>query len=175
MKKYSATLSNWAKAVFMLIAISTAGCTGYRVGSMLPPKYQTVAVPTFINESGEPFLQNPTTSAAISEFQIDGSLKIADIKTADTILTAKLTGFSLRPIRFSADRGRQANEYRMYINASITLTDRETGKVLVENPSIQGMADFIVSGDMSSSKKNALPEASKDLAHKIVEKIVEVW
>lgn len=150
-------------------------CTGYRVGSMLPPEYQTVAVPTFENNSEEPLIQNEATSAAISQIQFDGSLRIADMDSADSILHVTLTDFSMRPIRFSGDRARLANEYRMEITASMVLVDRDTGEVIVEAERLRGEADFIVAGDMTSSKQTALPEAMRDLARRIVERMVEVW
>lgn len=162
-------------AVVLFLILIGGSCVGYRVGSMLPDKYQSVAVPTFVNETGEPMLENETTSAAISEIQMDGSLVVADIKQADTILRVKLTGFELRPISYSNQRSRLAREYRMQISASLELSDRETGEVIVESPAVRGFADFIVSGDLSSSKQTAIPNASRDLAHKIVERIVEVW
>jgi len=166
-----------AQALLLLccsIMLFTA-CVGYRVGSMLPEKYNTVAVPTFINRSSEPLLENPTTSAAIAEIQTDGSLKVADADSADLILKAVLENFIIRPIAYSGERARLANEYRMEIEVSFVMTDRLTGEVIVEDDRIRGFADFIVAGDMSSSKQTALPDASQDLAHKIVERLVEVW
>jgi len=162
-------------ALLLGIVMALPACVGYRVGSMLPPKYKTVAVPTFVNRTEEPFLQDETTSATISEIQMDGSLKIADMDNADTILTVVLTDFQLRPIRYSDNRARLAQEYRLYITASLILKDRVTDEVVVESPAVQGYSDFLVSGDLSSSKQAAFPDAAEDLAHKIVEKVVEVW
>jgi hypothetical protein len=166
-----------AKALLLLscsIMLFNA-CVGYRIGSMLPEKYNTVAVPTFINRTGEPLLENPTTSAAIAEIQTDGSLKVADAADADLLLKAVLENFIIRPIAYSDERARLASEYRMEIEVSFVMTDRLTGEVVVEADKVQGYADFIVAGDMSSSKQTALPDASQDLAHKIVERLVEVW
>ncbi len=161
--------------LFTLSLLNIWGCAGYRVGSMLPPEYQTVAVPTFENTSEEPLIQNEATSAAISQIQFDGSLRITDMDSADSILHVTLTDFSMRPIRFSGDRARLANEYRMEIRASMVLVDRVTGEVIVEAARLRGEADFIVAGDMTSSKQSALPEAMSDLARRIVERMVEVW
>lgn len=177
MKKTSDRFSiNFAATIAAIVLLSNiAGCVGYRVGSMLPDKYRTVAVPTFVNDTSEPLIENPTTSATINEIQMDGSLRIADSDNADTLLKVTITNFEIRPIAFSDDRARRADEYRMHISTSIVLTDRETGEVVVESSIIQGFADFIVSGDLTSSKQAALPEASRDLAQRIVQRIVEVW
>ncbi len=159
----------------LLALLNVFGCAGYRVGSMLPPQYKTVAVPTFENTSEEPLIQNEATMATISQIQFDGSLRISDMDSADSILRVTLTNFSMRPIRFSDDRARLANEYRMEIRASMVLLDRVTGEVIVEADRLRGEADFIVAGDMTSSKQSALPEAMSDLARRIVERMVEVW
>ena len=44
-----------------------------------------------------------------------------------------------------------------------------------ENPRIQGEADFPIVGDFTTSKKQGIPSAAQDLAHNIVESIVETW
>ncbi len=40
---------------------------------------------------------------------------------------------------------------------------------------VKGDATFEMFGDLSSAKREALPDAAKDLAHKIVESVVEYW
>lgn len=164
-----------ALSAIALVLMNGAGCIGYRIGSMLPDKYQTVAVPTFANRTSEPLIENETTSATISEIQMDGSLRIADVETADAILRVKLRDFELHPIAYSDERSRLAKEYRMHITASIQMSDRDTGEVIVESPFVRGSSDFLVGGDLSSSKKSAIPNAARDLAHNIVERIVEIW
>ena len=62
-------------AASMALAVALTGCAGYRLGTMLPPDIQSVAVPTFINRTSEPLLESETTRAAIREFQQDGSLR----------------------------------------------------------------------------------------------------
>ncbi len=163
-------------AIFAVaISVSIPGCAGYRIGTMLPPHYQTVAVPTFENNSGEPLIEIEATSAAIRQIQFDGSLGIAGMESADTILRVTLNDFSMRPIRFSDDRARLANEYRMEITAAMVLVDRVTGEVIVEASRLRGEAEFVVAGDLTSSKQTVMPEALSDLARRIVERMVEVW
>ena len=57
-------------AVFAVLALSTLpGCTSYRLGSMLPPGVKTVYVPTFVNETSEPFIEVDATRATIQALQ----------------------------------------------------------------------------------------------------------
>jgi len=151
------------------------GCVGYQLGSMLPPDVRTVHVPTFINETEEPLLEIETTRAAISEIQRDGSLRIASADEADALLTVRIINFRLQPLAYDRDRRAAAEEYRMFITASIVLTRQSTQEVIAQNPRVTGEATFILAGDMTSSKQTALPAASRDLAHLIISRLVEAW
>ncbi len=161
-------------ALLLLLALQP-GCAGYRLGSMLPPDIRTVHVPTFVNETDEPLLEIETTRAAISEIQRDGSLRIAGAAQADAQLSVRLVDFRLQPIAFDRQQRAAAEEYRMFITASITMTRADTGQVIASDPRVTGEATFILAGDMTSSKQSALPDASRDLAHLIISRVVEAW
>lgn len=159
----------------VLVLALLPGCTGYRLGSMLPPEIKTVHVPTFINQTGEPQLELDTTRFALQEFQKDGSLKLATAEEADAILQVKLTDYKLAPLQYDNSRPTAALEYRITLYASIVMTRKRDGKVITENPRCFGEGTFPVVGDLSSSKRTGLPKAAKDLAHDIVQKVTEVW
>lgn len=150
-------------------------CAGYRLGSMLPPDIQTVHVPTFINDTDEPLLEIETTRAAISEIQRDGSLRIASADEADAILTVRLLDFQLQPLAYDLNRRAAAEEYRMYITASVVLTRRDNDEIVAQSPRVTGESTFALVGDLTSAKQSALPEASRDLAHLIISRLVEAW
>jgi len=165
---------NSLPAVALLLLLG-AGCVGYRLGSMLPPDIRTVHVPPFANHSGEPGLEDELTRATIAEIQKDGSLRVTDAGRADAVLKVTIRRFELVPLAYTKEKTTQVDEYRMRIHARVLLQRTADGSVVYENPDVFGETEFIVSGDMSSSKRNALPDAARDLAHQIVEKIVESW
>lgn len=160
---------------FILCLLLSAGCVGYQLGSMLPSDIRTVAVPPFVNRTAEPNLEDEATRAAIAEIQRDGSLRVIDPALADAILKVTLKEFELVPVAYTEEKSTQVDEYRMRLHASVVLQRLRDNSVVYENPDVVGETEFIVSGDMSSSKRNALPEAARDLAHQIVKKIVEAW
>ena len=163
-----------AAAALALVAFG-GGCAGYRVGSMLPKNIKTVYVPTFENKTDEPLIEGQVTSAVISQIQRDGSLKVVSREQADSILKVCLNRFILTPIGYSKASQSQPNEYRIVLSASYVLTDARTGKVLSEHARAEGESLAPVLGDLSSSKRAALPEASRTLALDIVNKLVETW
>jgi hypothetical protein len=63
----------------------------------------------------------------------------------------------------------------MTIAASFQLVQNSTGKVLSQHARVHGQTIVPVVGDMTSSKLSALPEASRELARDIVDKITETW
>jgi len=171
LRSYAAMSGSLALGVALLL---TGGCAGYRIGSTLPPGISVVNVPTFENQTSEPRLEIETTQATISEIQRDGTLSVSDFDKSDVILNVVLTGFRLEPLRYDPNRTTTTREYRLTITADLKLTYRRTKEVLTQ-ATVQGEADFTPTGDLSSAKREALPIAATDLAHDIVESIVEYW
>jgi len=151
-----------------------AGCAGYQLGTTLPPDIKSVHVPRFVNRTGEPLVENETTAATLQEIQRDGSLTIADAGRADTVLEVTLTRYRLEPLRYERDNVRTTREYRLRLTATLVFKRRGSNATLLER-TVQGEATFLPQGDLTSAKRNALPEAARDLAHDIVESVVEYW
>jgi len=151
------------------------GCVGYRVGSTLPPDVKSIYVKTFINKCNEPLIEIDTTTAAIEEFQKDGTLKIARQDEADVVLECTLRRITLTPLRYDRTDKAQPNEYRMTIYASLTLKRTQTHQTLGQFDDVKGEASFSYVGNMAGAKRGAIPDAAEDLAKRIVEKVVEVW
>ena len=157
------------------LAGSLAGCAGYRVGSLLPPEIQTVAVPTFENRTTEPLLENVVTDAVIRELQTEGTLRIVPEAQADCVLRGTITDYQLVPLRYSRSDRAVPSEYRAVITAAFVLENARTGTEITARPMLYGEYDFPIGGDLITSETRAKPEAALDLAHDIVEGVVEAW
>ncbi len=170
-------MKNWLHLVGVtLTALLLAGCAGYRLGSMLPPGVKTVYVPTVANETPEPFIEVDVTRSILQAIQTDGSLNIArEPEEADAVLTVTLRDYVLEPLAYELERRTAANEYRLLLRARVLLTDSKSGKVLVENPLVQGEGTFEIIGDFTTSKASGLPAAAADLGRRVVDSIVEAW
>ena len=161
----------------ILCGLAWAGCgiTGYRLGTSLPSDIRSVHVPAFENQTREPQLEAEATQALIREIQRDGTLRIASADTADAVLSVALVNVAEEVLRYARDNADTADEYRLRLEATMTLTRRLTGEEVASNPSVQGRATFEFTGDMASSRQGAIPEASRDLARALVSAIVEHW
>ena len=163
-----------ALAAIVAAALTLSGCVGYRLGTTLPPGIASVYIPTALNETEEPQLETEVTRAVVREFQRDGTLKVADAAGADVRLEITVTDFTLEPLRYERDRAKTTREYRMRITADIVLTRSGEAEPMM-NRRVTGDITFDFFGDLASSKLQALPDAADDLAHDIVESIVEYW
>ena len=151
-----------------------AGCMGYQLGSTLSKNLTSINVPTFINKSEEPQIENDTTSATKSEFQKDGTLSLATADEADLILNVTLIKFTLEPLQFLKTDPKTVNEYRLKLTAEIVVTQVKTKKVMLKK-TVEGQTTFYPGGDINSAKLTAMPNAATDLAHNIVESVIEAW
>jgi len=157
------------------LAALLTGCAGYRVGSLLPPDIQTVAVPTFTNTTQEPLLENVVTDAVVRELQTEGTLRIAPESQADCVLRGTITGYQLVPLRYSRSDRAVPSEYRAVITAGFVLENTRTGAEITARPMLYGEYDFPIGADLITSETRAKPGAALDLAHDIVESVVEAW
>jgi len=163
-----------AIAVALLLFFS-AGCANYQLGSMLPDDIQTVYMPTCVNHTMEPSIEQDVTSAILSQIQTDGSLRVTSKEMADTILDVTLTKFWLDPVAYVSGKSSTANQYRMSIRASFVLRRRVDNSVVAESPGVTGWFEFNFVGDMTSSKNVALRPTAEDLGRRIVNGIVQYW
>lgn len=162
--------------LFLLCLFAVSGCSaiGYRLGTTLPMDIQTVYIPTFINRTTEPQIEIQSTAIALQEFRKDGSLRISSAESADVVLEVTITSYSLSPLAYSNERSKAAEEMRLIMMAKVVLREMKTKKVRMESI-VDGEATFVLSGDLASSKMTVLPKAARDLAHNIVESVVEYW
>ena len=157
-----------------LLLLVASGC-GYRVGTLLPPSVQTIHVPLFTNATDEPRLEVEVTNAVIQRIQEDGTLRIADPDVADIVVEGKIISFRRDPLRYERDNPAATEEYRLRIAVQMTVRDRRSDTVISSHSWVEGDADFEVAGDLKTAERRVVPLAAEDLAHDVVERIVEGW
>jgi len=167
--KYCRRIAETSAALCLILS---AGCV-YQLGTSLPPNMRSIHVPLFSNRSGEPLVETEVTHGIISEIQRNGNLKIASADTADIILEGALTAFAIEPIQYERDAPKRAREYRLRLAADITVRKRSGETILTR--SVKGENTFMLLGDLTSAKRAAFPKAAADLAHNVVECIIEYW
>ena len=150
------------------------GCAGYQVGSTLPENVQTVSL-SIVNQTEEPSIEVDIMKALRAEVQMDGRLQLVSSGEADAVLKVTLNDFKLEAIAFDRRRGSLAREYRMVLRASSVLYFTDSGEVILESPELLGESEFPYAADLTTAKLGALPEASADLARKVVSLVTTAW
>jgi hypothetical protein len=163
--------------------MAMVGCAGYQIGPVKPKimqGVQTIAVPTFRNETLEPRIEVLLASAVIKQIQQDGTYRVVRDNEADAILHGHLVEIRRRPARSVRGNVLQTREYTLELTVHYTIVNRVTGREL-EVRNVVGTTSFFVSGsntiaaDVTQDERQALPIAAEDLAVRLVSQISEGW
>lgn len=162
-----------------LPALLCAGCVGYSWGTTLPPHIRDVPVhvPTCVNKSSEPLIEVEVTRALIEEIQKDGSLTIGADDPKNSRIEVDVTDYSLEPVAYRRGEGDStstARDYRMVLTASYRFYVGTNQDVYAKGKA-KGDSTFPFTGDLATAKREALPDAARDLGRNVIEQIVEAW
>ena len=152
-----------------------SGCGTYYLGTTLPSDLRTVYVYTFKNSATEPGIESDITNAVIRGFRIDGNLQPTSESEADTILEGEITAWERKVMGYQDKQETAADEYRLYITVAITFKNVRTSEKLIAQEKVQGYTDFLIEGTLPESEEAARPDAYKDLARRVVDKVVSIW
>jgi hypothetical protein len=163
-----------------VLAALTAGC-GYHAGShptVLPKTVRTIAVPAFGN--GTPNYRLPALLTSDLARELISRTKynvIADPDQADATLTGALINFVSYP-KVLDPKSARATGVEAVVVLSITLTDRQTGKVLFSRPSAEFHERYEIASDPQQyfdESGTALQRLSRDVARSVVTAILEAF
>ncbi len=164
------------KLVVSLAMATTAailgGCAGYRWTSEVPESLRTVAVPTFDNRTMSAELGAVVSQYVLREFQREGTFSIR--RTGDSALEVQgsIEKADRAAIAYDRGYGMRASEYRYVVEASVSLVDKSSGKVLFENRKYVGETTFLTQNDLLTGQRDAAQRVAADLARQIVDDVV---
>jgi len=181
MKKRAIVLTAFLFFVFL------GGC-GYTTHAYVAKSgYKTVYIAPFVNkvdttsEFSEgrkfrtyyPLLENVITNAVVDRYNFDGTLRVSKQEEADIVLKGDLVNYRRETLRSASND--TPEEYRVTIFVNITMSENKTEKVLWVKNNFAGDATYFITGPQAVSESQAVENATKDLARRIVEATVEVW
>lgn len=161
-----------AAAIALLFS---AGCTSYRFRSSVPNELRTLAVPVFENDSGFPEIDAVVTQYVLREFEREGTFKISAVDHASLKLLGKLERTSLQALNYDRNYRSRTSEYRYTLTAKITLVERATGKLLIDDLPIKANTTFLTHGDMQTGMQDAQSRIAKELARAITDAVLAHW
>ena len=130
-----------------------SGCGYQMVGkeTHVPAGLNSIAIPTFKNQTYEPGIEIPFTQAFLREFILDRRVRVVDRGQADSLLEGVITDFRMYAVSF--DRSGLVLEYQTIVVLNLALKDR-TGKVIWEEKNFSETQWYRASSNVLTSEAN---------------------
>ena len=145
------------------------GCGYQMVGkeTHVPPGLNSIAIPTFKNETFEPGIEIPFTQAFLREFIQDRRVNVVGRAEASCVLEGIVKFFTIYSVSY--DRSGFALEYQTHVVLDIALKDR-TVKVLWQEKDFTERTWFRAASSgliNEANKQAAIQEAGRLIAGRI--------
>ena len=169
-------LKSFCRCVLPVLAAAIAqGCASeYSWRSSVPSDMRTVAVPTFRNESDVQEIGSLMAGQLAREFQREGTFKVRNV--GDSALEIQGIVKSASPMTAAYDRrsGLRVVSYDMTATAVVSVIDKRSGKVLVDNRPYSATASFAAMQDISTAQRDASGRVAEALAAQIVDDVLNL-
>jgi len=133
----------------------------------LPPGINSLAIPTFVNQTFEPGIEVPFTQAFLREFIQDRRVKVVGRDQADSVLEGVIKTFQIYSVSY--DRSGTALEYQTRVIIDLTLKGK-SGEVLWVERDLSDSRVYRTSANILISESNKAA-AIQSLARFMAERI----
>jgi len=170
------------RAVAVVFSLATCGylaACGYHVANRtdaLPKTIHVISVPALENNTNSYRIEQKLTSPTFPEFLAVTSYKItSDPSAGDAVLRGKVLTLEAVPLLFDTLTGR-ATTMLVTVRCEVTLTERETQKVLFHTDKFVFRNEYEISTDVKSffeEQDPAIDRIAKDFAQRLVASVTE--
>jgi hypothetical protein len=155
----------------VLFLAALAGCASYRWTSSVPEELRTVAVPVFENRTSSAELGPIVSQYVLREFQREGTFAIRRAGDSSLEVQGVIVKASRDPAAFNRGYGSRASEYRYTVTAEVSLINKDTGKVLLNNRRYVAETTFLTRGDLLTTQRDAAARIAQEFARQIVDDV----
>ncbi|NQT25413.1 hypothetical protein HQ585_08660 [candidate division KSB1 bacterium] len=135
-------------------------------GSTLPPHIKTVGIPLFEDRTTEFGIDQLLTDALIEAITDDNTLKIANPRESDTIISGVIMSVKDRTGQYNANES--AGDYRVFVGVKIQFEDVKKRTILWEDTINQW-------GSYESNRDDGIEEALDKISTEIINRSVSGW
>ncbi len=161
------------RKIFAALAVMPLiGCGYYSFSGSTLPHLKTVAVPIFENETAEFGIKEEITDVIIARFTDDNTLKIADSRTADSIVSGKVIRVEDRAGAYTRDE--KVEEIQVYVTVQVAFEDLKKRKVVWEG-TIREVGTYIPGDAEKGTREAAISEAIEKIAEEVLNRTVTGW
>ena len=160
---------NYIKVLLVLGMMLFGGCGYQMVGkeTHVPPGLNSVAVPTFSNQTLEPGIEVPFTQGFLREFINDRRVRVVNRREADSILEGVIKDFQIYSVSY--DRSGIALEYQTTVVIDLTLK-KQSGEILWKEQNFSETRWYRTSTSVLTSESNkvaAIQQIGRFMAERI--------
>ena len=163
-----------ASCLVLGVACFTGCATDYSWRSSVPEDARTVAVPTFRNEPEVSEVGALASRQLLREFQREGTFKIRTAGEAAIEVQGVIKSVSPAMAAYNRRAGGRVAAYDLSATAEISVVDKRTRKVLVDNRKYVANATFTASQDRTTAVRDASGRLMDDLARQVVDDILNL-
>ena len=160
-----------------LLAVSAAMCgcsSSYSWRSSVPADARTVTVPTFRNESNVSEVGALASRQILREFQREGTFKVRTSGEAAIEVQGVIKSVSPAMAAYNRRAGGRVAAYDLSATAEVSVIDKRTRKVLVDNRKYVANATFTAGQDRTTAVRDASGRLMDDLARQVVDDILNL-
>jgi len=144
----------YALCVFLCFSFFVPlGCGYQMVGkeTHVPPGLNSLAIPTFKNQTFEPGIEVPFTQGFLKEFIRDRRVNVVERTGADSVLEGVIKAYTINSVSY--DKSGLVLEYEVSVFLDLTLKKR-TGEVLWGEKNFYETQWFRASSDILTNEAN---------------------
>ena len=164
----------------ILAAVLLSGGCGYRIGSLMHPQIQSIAIAPVTNETVA-YNVGPQVRGLLCEtFQQDGSLQLKRESNADCILYARVVSIKFSQSSWSSINKDDDENYvpvqwsvSVGIEYSVVIPGELTPLIAKRNAA--GKATFMAGADMETGRTSGIRQAAFEAAKQVVAQVTEGW
>lgn len=161
-------------AAFTLLWAAAPGCGVYSASSgRVEEDRKRVFVSFLENDTPEANIGVELTDAIVLALQADNTLKVVGEDVADSIISGRVTRYTLREMATRADL--TVNEYQVQIAVSLTFTIRRSGETIFDKRTFSGSGNYVLNDPQGTTEQTARDEAAREIVRDILAQVVEDW
>ena len=174
-------------APLVAVALVTAGCASYKLGTPGDPPFDTVFIPPAENRSFAPQAQAALTSELRQRFIRGGRVRVvADKSEADAVLEVTLADYRRETGARDSEDTVLAEDFDVTLVARTSLYDTRNGKYLYRDRRVEDRSNVFTENPFTptgtprtqgflQSEYQAMPRIARDLARKIANEAIGAW
>lgn len=149
-----------------------SNCTGYQLGATKPVQLvgiDSLYVPLMQNDSLFVRAEAVGTNTLVDALTRDGSYQIATVDRADAVLRTTLKAITYDQVRSSRLDSLRSEEIDMTVRVRWTILG--PNNTIIDSGIAEGESRIFVADNLQTARRNALPDAMRDMSEKLVARL----